>query len=264
METLNFSFYDLLLLYILLLIPWLISYYLKLGIIRDSIVSIARMTLQLLLVGLYLSIIFKLNSFWLNLAWVTAMLITANITTLRRSNLAMRFTFLVTFAATAVGFTSILIFFVAVVIRPVPVFDARYIIPIAGMLLGNCLRGNVIALERFYSGINEHEKEYVTYVLLGANVAEATRPYLRLAIRAAISPHIATMATLGIVALPGMMTGQILGGAMPNVAIKYQIAIMICIFCSMLISSVLNIYFTRRYAFDDYGMLRREIFHKSN
>ncbi|MCP3968572.1 MAG: ABC transporter permease [Lentisphaerae bacterium] len=263
METLNLSFYDLVLLYLLLLIPCWISYYLKLGIIKDSLLAIGRMTLQLLLVGIYLSLIFDLNSIWLNFAWVTAMLLTANVTTLKRSNLAMKRTFITTFAGTAIGFTSILMYFVAVVIRPDPVYDARYIIPIAGMILGNCLRGNVISLERFYSGIREHEKEYVTYLLLGASVPEATRSYLRIALRASISPHIATMATLGIVALPGMMTGQILGGASPTTAIKYQIAIMICIFCSMLVSSALNILFTRKYAFDEYGMLRQDIFAKS-
>jgi putative ABC transport system permease protein len=124
------------------------------------------------------------------------------------------------------------------------------------------MRGNVIALERFYSGIRQNEKEFITYQMLGASLSEATRPYWRSAMRAAIAPSLSTMATIGIVSLPGMMTGQILGGSTPITAIKYQIAIMICIFSSMIISAACNILLTNRAAFNAYGMLKQDIFRK--
>lgn len=117
-----------------------------------------------------------------------------------------------------------------------------------------------MSLERFYSGIRKNENKFMTYLMLGASLREAVRPYLRDAIKAAINPSIATMATMGIVSLPGMMTGQILGGAMPMAAIKYQIGIMICIFTAMVVGSLVNVLLSLAIAFDDYQRLRPEVF----
>ena len=125
---------------------------------------------------------------------------------------------------------------------------------------GNCLRSNVLSLERFYSGIRKNENEFMTYLMLGATLREAVRPYLRDAIKAAVNPSIATMATMGIVSLPGMMTGQILGGAMPMTAIKYQIGIMICIFTAMVVAALVNILLSLPVAFDDHQRLKEDIF----
>jgi putative ABC transport system permease protein len=259
--AINISIVDFVLFYLLLLIPLAVSLWLDLGIIKDSVFALLRMTAQLLFIGFYLNFIFNLNSLFLNILWILAMLIMANASAIRQSGLSFWRIIPFTFSGTAIGFTVILAIFVGLIIRPTPVYDARYLIPIAGMLLGNCMRGNVIALERFYTGIRSNEKEFITYQMLGANLREATRPYLQTALRAAIKPHIASMSTLGIVSLPGMMTGQILGGATPMTAIKYQIAIMIGIFCVMLTASALSIVFSLRTAFDSYGMLRQDIFY---
>ncbi len=95
---------------------------------------------------------------------------------------------------------------------------------------------------------------------LGANQQEALLPYFRDAMLAAMRPFLANMATMGIVSLPGMMTGQILGGAAPQTAIKYQIAIVLAIFAALTISVSLSIYFSSRRAFDDYGILKPGLF----
>jgi putative ABC transport system permease protein len=100
----------------------------------------------------------------------------------------------------------------------------------------------------------------MTYLMLGASLREAVRPYLRDAIKAAVNPSVATMATMGIVSLPGMMTGQILGGAMPTTAIKYQIGIMICIFTAMVVAALVNILLSLPVAFDDHQRLKEDIF----
>jgi len=96
--------------------------------------------------------------------------------------------------------------------------------------------------------------------MLGATLSEAVRPYMQKALQAAAGPLLATIATMGIVSLPGMMTGQILGGSMPVMAIKYQIAIVISIFSAMILASGLNLLFSMKIAFDDFGMLRGDIF----
>ncbi len=264
MKAININVYDMALIYLLVLVPLFIMLKLKLGLIKETLIAVLRMTVQLALVGLYLGVIFKLNSLFLNIAWILVMLTVANVSILKQSGLTIRKLFPMTFLATAIGVALVTTVLVVIVISPLPLYDARYLIPIAGMVMGNCMRSNVITLERFYSGIRRNEKEFITYQLLGASLPEATRPYMRSALRAAAGPMLATMATLGIVSLPGMMTGQILGGSAPTVAIKYQIGIMLCIFCAMLTASTLSVVFTRKIAFDAYGMLKQSIFSKQN
>jgi len=183
------------------------------------------------------------------------MVIVANFSILKKSGLNRRRYFLLTFAGVAFSTALITGIFVMAIIGPSPIYDARYLIPIFGMILGNCMRGNILTLERFYSGIRENEREYLTYLMMGATRLEAVRPYMRHALTAAFAPQLSTMATMGIVSLPGMMTGQLLGGSVPLTAIKYQIAIMICIFTALVIASVLNLLLTMRISFNRFDML---------
>jgi putative ABC transport system permease protein len=246
--------------YVLMLVPLAIFFYLQLGLARETLLALLRMTAQLVLVGLYLKYIFQLNNVSISLLWVAIMLVVANLSILNKAGLRRRVFFWRSLVGVAGSTLLASGWFILVAIRPEPLYDARYLVPITGMILGNCLRSNVLSLERFYSGIRKNENEYMTYLMLGANLREATRPYLRDAIKAAVNPSIATMATMGIVSLPGMMTGQILGGAMPVTAIKYQIGIMICIFASMVVAALLNILLSLPIAFDDHQRLKQDIF----
>jgi putative ABC transport system permease protein len=257
--TLDLSLWDMAAIYAMVLVPIGLIVRLKLGIVRDAVVSLIRMTIQLALVGLYLKFIFELNSVWVNLLWILVMIVVANSTVLGKTGLLRRRFFLMTFIGIGVSTAVVVCTFVLGVIRPSPLYDARYLVPISGMVLGNCMRGNVLSLERFFAGIRDREKEFITYQMLGATLSEASRPYLRDALRAALAPTLSTMATMGIVSLPGMMTGQILGGSFPLTAIKYQIAIMICIFTGITVASVVNVLLCMPIAFDEYGMLRQDI-----
>lgn len=258
--TADLSIPAMLSMYALMLVPLAIFFYLQLGLIRDTLWAMARMTLQLLLVGLYLKYVFQLNNPFVSLLWVTVMLVVANLSILNKAGLKRRLFFWRSLIGVAGSTLLVSGWFILVAIRPDPIYEARYLVPITGMILGNCLRSNVLSLERFYSGIRKNENEFVTYLLLGATLREAVRPYLRDAIKASVNPSIASMATMGIVSLPGMMTGQILGGAMPIIAIKYQIGIMICIFTAMVVAALTNILLSLSVAFDDHQRLRSEIF----
>ncbi|MBW2278381.1 MAG: ABC transporter permease, partial [Deltaproteobacteria bacterium] len=95
---------------------------------------------------------------------------------------------------------------------------------------------------------------------MGASVREAAAPYISTAYRVGLAPWLASMATIGLVFLPGMMTGQILGGSPPLTAISYQIAIIIAIHVATELASMLAIRFSMRKGFDELGFLRLEIF----
>jgi putative ABC transport system permease protein len=137
--------------------------------------------------------------------------------------------------------------------------DARYFIPMAGMILGNSLRADIVGLSTFFSSLRTEEKSYLLSLSQGATLSEAVRPFLQKAYTASLAPTIATMATIGIVALPGMMTGIILGGTDPFVAIKYQIAIMMAIFSGTALAVILGILLTLKASFDRYGVMDPDI-----
>lgn len=262
METLDIDLQHMLLLYGLCALPWTLLWLVGAQLSRDIAIGILRMTLQLSLIGIYLKTLFELNNPWLNGTWILIMLIVADFSILRRTGLKARYFELATLSAVAFSILLSTAYLVLLVIQPPHFYDARYIVPLAGMILGNCMQGNVIALERFYSSVRKNQQEYLTFLMLGATRTEALRPYFREAVRAALNPTIANMATMGLVSLPGMMTGQILGGSEPWVAVKYQIAIMICIFTSSTLATIINLKFSLNIAFNDFDVLKEHVIQK--
>ncbi len=246
----------------LLAVPIAFSLTLKLGIARETIIAAVRMSVQLFLAGLYLTWLFRLNNPLLNLAWLGVMMTVASLTTVQKSLLRPRHLLGPVCAATFVATLAIVLYFNGLIVRVDRLLEARYLVVIGGMVLGNSLNGNIVSLTHFYSTLREREERYLHYLGNGASLREATRPFFREAMIRALKPTLASMATIGIVALPGMMTGQMLGGSSPLVAIKYQIAIMLAIFATVTLSTALAILLSARAAFDAYGVLRREIFRK--
>ncbi len=246
--------------YLLLLFPLAILLHQRVPMLRETGVAVVRMTVQLLLVGFYLQIVFRLNHAGLNLLWLLVMVAVADGSILRGCRLRVRrfapALFVALFAGTAIP----VLVFVGPVLRTPGWLDAQYVIPIGGMVLGNCLRADIIGLKGFYEAIARNEKAYLQSLAQGARLSEAVRPHFQDALQAALLPTVASMATIGLVALPGMMTGVILAGTNPLTAIKYQIAIMIAIFAGTAITVFLAIRLTLRSSFDAYGVLDRGIF----
>jgi len=246
--------------YLLLILPLAILLGQRVPMIRDSALAIVRMTVQLLFVGFYLQVVFRLNNPWLNLAWLVVMVAVADASILRGCRLSIRRFAFPVFVALLAGTALPVLVFVGPILRRPGWLDAQYVIPLAGMVLGNCLRADIIGLKGFYEAIARDEKAYHQSLAQGARLGEAVQPYFRDALAAALLPTVATMATIGLVALPGMMTGVILGGADPMTAIKYQIAIMIAIFAGTAVTVFLAIWLTIRRSFSAYGILDRGVF----
>jgi len=252
----DISWLDLAVGYIILIIPILVFRYYKTGLIKDTLISVGRMTVQLLLVGLYLEFIFKLNNPLINIFWVMIMIVISSFTIIKRSELSIRMYFFSVVFALSASIIIIDAFFLGVVIRLNNIFDARYLVPITGMLLGNCLQNNIIALNSYYSKLAKEQVLYRFSLANGATRAEALLPFMRDALKKSFNPTIANIAVLGLISLPGMMTGQILGGSNPVVAIKYQIMIMITIFVAGIITVVLTINTANKYVFDEFDNLK--------
>ena len=240
---------------LLLCIPLFFLWVLRTGLVRATLVAAGRMILQLFLISIYLRYLFEWDNPWLNMLWVLIMAVVATHALGQRTRLQWRVLALSAFvgfivAAAAVGF-----YFLLFVLHLDNPFGARYFIPIMGILMGNMLGVNVLTLSTFYSGI---AREYATYYYLlgnGATRFEAWLPFMREAVIKSFTPCIANMAVMGIVALPGTMIGQILGGSAPDVAVKYQMMIVIITMTASMISLILTLFLSTRQAFDDFGRL---------
>jgi putative ABC transport system permease protein len=258
-SALDIGTIGLLLGYLLLLFPLAFILFYRIKLLKPLTISVVRLTVQLLMVGLYLQLVFKLNAWWLNILWLVVMLVVADVSLLNASRLRLRPFLFPIFVSLTIGTCIPLVYLLGVIVRLPNLLDARYFIPMAGMILGNSLRADIVGLSTFFSSLRTEEKSYLLALSQGATLSEAVRPFLQKAYTASLAPTIATMATIGIVALPGMMTGIILGGTDPFVAIKYQIAIMMAIFSGTALAVILGILLTLKTSFDRYGVLDPDI-----
>ena len=207
--------------FFLLVIPIFISRRIQLELERSTLEAVLKMSIQLFLAGIFLNFIFDLNNGFLNLAWIGVMIFFASYTTIKNTELNMKKMFLPIILAIAFANLAVLLYINKFVIDLENILDAPYLIPIAGMLLGNALRGNVIGVGDFYNYLKRNENRYLYSLSVGAGMYDAVLPYMRKSLRTAVKPTLANIESIGIVALPGMMTGQILGGTSPLIAIKY-------------------------------------------
>jgi len=228
---------------------------LKLTFSKKMMISIIRMFIQLSLVGLFLEYIFNLNSPYINVLYLLIMIVVASYTSVKNTKTTFKKFFLPIMFSLVITIFPLLLFFNFFVAKLDNLFLAQIFIPISGMLLGNSMNGTILAIDTFYKTIKNNQKEYFTSLSLAANRFEATLPYFRNAVTTSIKQNIATMETIGIVALPGMMTGQILGGSSPMTAILYQIGIMMAIFVARYVTAILVILFSMKTAFNEYDIL---------
>lgn len=240
---------------LLLLIPLFFLWKLQTGLVRATLIAALRMIVQLAFISIYLRYLFEWDLPWLNTLWVMVMALIATHTTgqrtrLRRAVLAVPAFVAFSLSALVVGF-----FFLMFVLRLDNPFTARYFVPVMGILMGNMLGVNVLTLSTFYSGIEREQATYYYLLASGATHFEAWLPFMREAVIKSFTPCIANMAVMGIVALPGTMIGQILGGSAPDVAVKYQMMIVIITMSASMLSLILALWLSTRRAFDAYGRL---------
>lgn len=117
-------------------------------------------------------------------------------------------------------------------VRPEPIYNPQYLIPLGGMIIGNSMTGINLALNQMLSSIENNSTSIEGSLMLGASPKQAMDKIIQNAFDTAITPTLNSIKNMGIISLPGMMTGQILGGVSPMIAIRYQIAIMTAIMSS--------------------------------
>lgn len=242
----DIHFGNLVLAFLSMAIPFIIFNQYRLKLNKDLLIAMIRMVVQLALVAVYLEWIFVLNNAWINSFWVLIMVLTGADTVVRRINIPRKLFLVPLMFSSLLSMVIIDAFFIGIVIRPDYFFDARYFIPISGMVLGNSLNHTIVGLTAWFEGMTKRKELYYFLLTNGGSERNAMRPFIQDALRKGLNPMIATMSVMGLISLPGMMTGQILGGASPAVAIKYQIMIMLAIFTGCTLTLILSILFVKK------------------
>ncbi len=231
MTIVPLSYWDLLLAATLLFANAAISWRFRLGLERSIAISASRMVVQLALIGVVLKFIFAQSSPFWTLTFALMMVVAAATEVVARLHARIAAWPLMGLSSSTLLFvgTFVTVFGVGFVITPEPWYAPRYILPILGMVLGNTMTAVALVLETLSENANRERNAIEGRLALGAPRFEALSGPLRSALRTGLMPMLNSMATTGIVALPGMMTGQIIAGADPVGAAMYQVVIMFLI-----------------------------------
>ncbi len=242
----------------LLLINFALSWRLKLGLTRDMIWATVRMVVQLLLVGLILNTIFALHEALPVVLIGLMMTGLAAHAALGRVKRRYRHVFIDSFIA-IFGSSFLLTGYTLLgILHLKEWFEPQYAIPLLGMILGNSLTGISLALDRFTSDLTSQRATIENLLSLGATRWEATQVLIKNSIRTGLIPLLNSMAVMGVVSLPGMMTGQILAGTAPAIAVRYQIMIVMVLAASNALGSTCIVLLAYRRLLDPCHRLRLE------
>ena len=244
-----------------LLVVVCISHKMELRLERPIIVGCIRTFVQLSILGLILKPIFVRGRTWswLVLAYTTLMVLLAAHEATSRSQYKFPGMFLAVLASLGANVAWVSVFAFGVILRSDPLWDPQYVIPIVGMLLGNCTSGISLSLNSMLTSLVEQAREIELYLSFGATPGEATARLTRQAVRVGAMPQLNSMAIIGIISIPGMMTGQILGGSPVGEAARYQVLIMYLIAMCTFGTILAEVTMALRAGFDDANRLRTDL-----
>jgi putative ABC transport system permease protein len=243
----------------LILVAGLVSLLLRLKMERKVAIAAVRMVVQLLLVGYVLEWVFAIDSAPVLLGVLLVMIAAAARAAVRRSSRGYpgggpqaMLTLLITGFATTFTVTD-------VIIGVEPWYRPQYVVPLLGMVLGNSLTGISLCLDTLLESLSEDGEHVELELSLGATRWEAAHGPLAAAVRRGMIPILNAMLVAGVVSLPGMMTGQILEGASPLSAVKYQIVVFFMLAASTSLGCILTSLFVYRRLFNERHQLRADL-----
>ena len=224
---------------VLLAIVFALSRMRSLGLERDLAIAALRGFLQIMAIGFIIFAVFQLEDYLLAasvLAFLASMVAFGTYTSSRRAKALPRpaqatFWGIIAGGAVTIG---VMVGLNILPLRP------EFLIPVAGMIIGNAMISTSLALDRLLSEVRSRRARIEARLLLGADAPTALQPHVRSSIRSAMIPTIDHLKTLGIVFIPGGMTGMLIGGVDPVWAAEYQLVIFFMIFSASILSTVVS------------------------
>lgn len=241
---------------LLILINALISIVLKLNLGRLILIAALRTIVQLLLIGLILTRVFEVKSWAWVVALMSIMTLIAGYSSVQRIKYGYRgiwWSGLVSMAVSSWLTTGLTL---VAIVQVRPWYSPQYAIPLLGMVLGNTLNGISLGMDRFGESLESRRGEVEMLLTLGASRWEAAHELIAEAVRTGMIPILNAMMVVGIVSLPGMMTGQLLAGVSPIEAVKYQVVIMFVIASATALGTLLAVIMSFRARFSPWHRIR--------
>ncbi len=260
MKYIELSFIDLALAGALIIVNGVISIALGLRLERSLLLASVRTILQLLLIGLVLESVFVVRKWYIVLGLLSGMTIIAGVAAVGRMDRRYRGVYIDSIVAVWCSSWIVAAYALLAIMRDVqPWYDPQYAIPLTGMILGNSLNGISLGLNRLSEQLATHRDQVEAMLTLGATRWEAARTSIRQAIHSGMIPVINSMMVVGIVNLPGMMTGQLLAGVSPLQAVRYQIIIMFLIAAATALGTVSVVLLSYRRLFNEHHQFRSDL-----
>ncbi|WP_314949935.1 ABC transporter permease [Bradyrhizobium cosmicum] len=231
MTYIHLAYGDVVLPALLVVMDGALSLALRLKLEKQLAIATVRMVLQLVLVGYVLTFLFAaVSPLWTALAaFIMVLFASREIVARQKRRLPGVWSYGLGAGCTLLAAGTVTIFSLMTELRPDPWYHPRYALPLLGMILGNTMTGISLGLDVLTNGLVRERAAIEARLALGGTRYQALLPVLRDAMRSGLMPTINAMAAIGLVSLPGMMTGQILAGVEPIDAVKYQILIMFLI-----------------------------------
>jgi len=253
MNVVSLSVLDLSLAASLVLIMAVLSYVMQLKMTQLIAVAALRTVVQLLLIGFVLKWLFAQESFiWIAGMW-TVMLLVAGREIMARQSRRFKGLWGYGIGTVSVFISSFVvgIFVLTLVVNNTPWYTPQYAIPLMGMIIGNTMTASALSLESLTKTAWQQRMIIEARLALGQSWRESIQDIARQSIRIGLFPIVNAMAAAGLVNLPGMMSGQILGGTPPAEAVKYQILIMFMITAASGFATLIAVWIGARHLFDE-------------
>lgn len=237
----------------LLLITIGVSAYLRLGLVGTLIMAGVRTVVQLSMIGLILAWVFARESEWQVLAILTVMTLIASISAKGRVKRPYKGLLSDSIISLSVATGVVTLIAMTLILKVSPWYRPQYIIPILGLILGNSLTAISLTTNEIVNAMHDKQVLIKSRLSLSATPFEAVHELVKSAVLNGLTPTVNSMLVVGLVSLPGMMTGQILAGADPTQAVRYQIVTMFFICAGSTLSCTLSAVLVVRRFFDERG-----------
>ena len=230
----------------------IISRYEQLGLEKELAVGVVRTGVQLTLIGYVLAYVFAAQ----HLVYITLMLaLMVGVAGHNAAKRGQQISGARLIALVGIGLAEAITLFLLLTLKIIPP-TPQYIIPMSGMIIGNSMVAGGVALNRLASEFHLRQGEVELALSLGATPKQAALPVIKAAVKAGMIPTIDSMKTVGLVQLPGMMTGQILAGADPIQAVRYQILVQFMLSAATAIASFAVVFLGYSRFFTPFAQLR--------
>ena len=230
----------------------LVSFWQRAGLEGDIAVATIRSFIQLTAIGYVIKFIFNQNNLAFVIALLAVMVVFGALTARRRARRVPNAFWPLLLALALAGSTTLLLVVALGVFRP----QARYLVPVGGMVIGNAMTAAAVALNRLGDDVADGAAQIEATLALGATASQAMRPLLRRSLRSGMIPLIDSTKTTGLIFFPGTMVGMLLAGASPINAVRLQLVLLYVLLGSVALAALTAVQIAYRNFFTEAHQLR--------